>query len=124
MDTLWELTGKVLGHGTEGRKAAFILQQVLGAVDEGIAVFNQARDIAASQPGNGKGNGAGLSRLEQITRRAHQVRQEVIALRDWLNTPPPAVSPVSIATAGDSPVAEGYESIDTILARLSEGGDV
>jgi hypothetical protein len=116
LEKLWERDSKLLERGAEGRELRRVLKESLAAVDESLRLFSAVRDAA--------GQHEEFGRLEAIKRRAEQIRDDLAALLRWLDAPPPQIDPAMLTGAGDSPTAEGYESIDDVLARLRAGAEV
>lgn len=124
MEKLQEANRKLLDQGTEGNQLAFLLRQSRDAVDEGLALFTKVREIAVQTMPSFDSKEESLSMLDSFSRHAQEVQEELTALLRWLDAPPPQVDPVSFSGGGDSPTAEGYESIDDILARVRAGGEL
>src|SRR5438105_2930418 len=103
LEKLWEQDGKLLERGVEGRELRLVLKESLAVVEESLRLFTAVRNAAAQHED--------FARLEPIRRRAEQIRDDLAALLHWLDAPAPQIDPATLTGGGDSPTAEGYESI-------------
>jgi hypothetical protein len=123
MEKTWEAIQSTLGEGAEGGKLTSFLKETSAAVEEALRVYAKAREAAAAC--EAPANTTDLSRLEETARRAEQLRGDLASLLRWLEgAGPPRLEPGMLRGAGAAPPAEGYENIDSILARLRSGGDI
>lgn len=124
VEKLRQSNGKLLDHGTERSKLAFLLKESMDAIEVSLWILARVREIAASESPASEAKREDLLMLERLNLRAEEVKQEFLSLLRWLDAPPPSVVPASLTGAGDSPTAEGYENLDDLLAKVRAGADV
>jgi hypothetical protein len=111
IDLSWRKINQLLDAGEEGRRLRFLLLEFKDVLAQAAIGLAQ------------KGYVTGLLALAETTNRLEKIRQELQPLISWLPDSPPQVDPSSLSSAGAVEKAEGYLSLEEMLARARSGSD-
>ncbi len=118
LDRLCESFQSFLDRGMEGRKALFLLQELLDVLALGVRTFNAAseRARAADLPAPEKADAMVL--LGKMSRLATARHDELSSLLRWLETPRPQVDPSSLRGGRGEQQADHYVDLNELTGRL------
>ena len=119
LERCWQLVQEFLSRGMERRQLIFFLKELLDGIELGLKAFNVAhtRIKAADLTSEEKADSVGL--VERVSRRSVEMRDELSALLRWLETPQPAIDPLTLPAGRGNRDAEGYVNLDDLTRLLN-----
>ena len=120
---LWQLIQGSLDRGTEGGRFRALLKETADVIDVAVKVFGFASERLKTAAVTPTERAEGMATLEQATRQAEAMRQEVSHLLRWLERPPKPIDPSILRADRGDPAAKGYIDLDELTKRLLSGED-
>ncbi len=117
----WLLIQALIDRGVEGRKFAFLAKEGVDVLELAIKGLDVARAKISAADLATEEKTAGISTLEAAGRRAVAMRDELLKLLRWVETPPRPIDIASLPTGRDDPNVPGYIDMDEFLAEFVSG---
>jgi len=118
LERLWHLAQGFLDRGMEARKLTFLVKELVDVIELGIKALDTARERVKAAAIAQEKRAEAIAMLELQGRRATEIRDELLALVRWLETPRPAVTPSSLPVDAGDRDAQGYVDLKDLTARL------
>jgi hypothetical protein len=128
------LAGLIVGIGDvvkvgleDGGAVATLLplcERAAAAQARALAMCQAVRDEAQKAVPDPRQVPEGFTEFLRAIEFAEQAHERVLSFGAWLRSPRPQVGPAALGDSSGPPGAEGYESSDSVLARLQAGGEL
>lgn len=121
-----EIGAVVKGGLEDGGAVATLLplyEKAAAAQARALAMCQAVRD-EARKAAPGPRVSEGLTEFLRAIESAEEAHERVLSFGAWLRSPRPQVDTAALGDSGGPPGAEGYESSDSVLARLRAGGEL
>jgi len=113
----WQSIQEVLDRGIEKQRFMVRLNDCLEMIEQTAATMTTVRERvqAATLPPQNKT--AGLALLDRLEQEAAKKRDELMALKRWLETPRPEIDPSKLPHPRPAREVEGYADLDDLKGQ-------
>ena len=123
IDRQWRSIQEALDRGTEKQRFMVRLNDCLEVIEQTARTMAAVRERVQSATLSPQNKTAGFSLLDRLEEDAAKKRDELVALKRWLETPRPEIDPSKIPHPKAAREVEGYTDHDKFITRFLSGED-